>query len=340
MARWVLMAVSGGSLLMASFGLTPQDDGLSAPAPAVAITPAHLDGLESYACASCHTEVAAEWESSAHGLAWVDEAYQASLKKRRRPKSCYGCHAPEPLLASEGDGGGELRRPKPRATDQHFGVGCEACHEGPGGVVLGPRGTEVEAHPSQVSNYMSAPGSDALCAACHATNIGPVIGVAKDFQARSDKGGLSCVACHMAPVTRRWADGDDVPERTGRSHALQTPRDPAFLRRAFRVSWRSDGGRSRVVIANEAGHRVPGLVGRVITFEASVVDGEEVIETVSLTIDVEAYLPAERSIEIRLDGLVGKAGADARVQLVGTHVDPRSDATVEFLNETLLSGSD
>ena len=299
---------------------------LTAPAPAVAFTPDRVKGLEGYSCATCHAEVTEEWAASAHGLAWIDEAYQDSLKSKRRPQSCHGCHIPEPLLA------GELpRRPKPRKTDRHLGIGCEACHLGPNGEILGPHGTKVDAHASRVSDLMSSPGSDALCLACHGTNIGPVIGVGKDFVAREmSKRGRSCVGCHMASVERKWAEGDGVALRTGRSHALQTPRDPGFLRRAIDVAWRTDDGRNRVVLSNRAGHRVPGLIGRELRMRAELLDASgSVIETAELTIDVRAYLPADGTTELRFE----ESGASVR--LIGDHLDPRSDVLTRFLDEHL-----
>ncbi len=302
------------------------DDALAPPAPAVALDPERVANLDQYACATCHTEVADEWARSAHGLAWDDRAYQASLESKRRPQSCHGCHIPQPLLA------GELpRRPKPRDENKHLGVSCEACHLGPNGEMLGPRGTPVDAHASSVSERMSAPGSDGLCLACHSTNIGPVIGIGKDFTAADlSAQDRSCVGCHMAPIERRWADGENVPARTGRSHALQTPRDPTFLRRAIEVSWRTDGGRNRVVITNKAGHRVPGLIGRELRFRAELLDpGNVVVETSEVTIDTRAYLPVNGTIDIAFT----KTGASVRVS--ADHIDPRSEEPIRFLDEAL-----
>jgi hypothetical protein len=58
----------------------------------------------------------------------------------------------------------------------------------------------------------------------------------------------------MAPVADPGSEG---PPR--RSHALQTPRDPTFLRRAFAVRLDRSGGGTALVVENRAGHRVPGL---------------------------------------------------------------------------------
>ncbi len=323
-----MMRLEIPALLVLGLAIQEEPWPLSKPAPAVPLRPERLAELAGYACASCHAEVADEWAATAHGIAWIDEVYQDALKDKRRPESCHGCHAPENLF-----GLAELARPKVREGDRSLGVSCETCHAGAGGVVLGPRGTPVDAHPSQAPPSLSIPGSSELCASCHSTNIGPVIGVAKDFVASDPEGRLrSCVGCHMAPVERKWASGEGVPLRSGRSHALQTPRDPSFLRRAFQASWRTDG-RNRVVIANRAGHRVPGLIGREIRFQAEVLDASgAAIERAELRLDATAYLPVDARVEIPL----AKAGSALR--LVGEHLDPRAEKPVVFLDERLEPG--
>jgi hypothetical protein len=178
---------------------------------------------------------------------------------------------------------------------------------------------------------MSGAGADALCAACHATNIGPVIGVAKDFLASGQaERGKSCVGCHMAPIERRWAEGEEVPLRKGRSHALQTPRDPAFLRRAFALGLETDASGSSLVITNEAGHRVPGLIGREILFSATLLDGSgNVLVERELQIDSRSYLPVDgqRRIDFQRKG--------SSVRITGSHVDPRSPEPMTFLDQEL-----
>jgi hypothetical protein len=270
--------------------------------------------------------VAEEWAASAHALAWVDEVYRDELLDRNRPELCHGCHAPEPLLA------GVLRgKPGTRETARELGVHCESCHQDGSGAMLGPRGTPVDAHPSKRSEQLVAPGSNALCSACHATNVGPVIGVAKDFAAAGlAERGLSCVGCHMAPVERAWATG--APARKGRSHALQTPRDPAFLRLALGLELRTVEDRSVLVVENQAGHRVPGLVGRELVIRAELLDaGGALLEKGELEIDVRAYLPVGETREIRFT----RRGASVRLE--GLHLDPRATEPVKFLDETLAA---
>jgi len=297
---------------------------LKTPAPAVQIQPSTVPELEGMACYSCHAEVSKEWASTAHGLAWVDAAYQRELASKKRPELCHGCHVPEPLFL--GDLGG---RPETRAERREHGVDCESCHKDESGAMLGPHGTRVDAHPSKLSPHMSAPGSNALCISCHGTNIGPVIGIAKDFvSAGFEARGLSCVGCHMAPVERAWAQ--DAAPHLGRSHALQTPRDPAFLRLAFGLEWVNDGKGRRVVIKNQAGHRVPGLIGRQIKLQAELLDASgAVVEQVETTIDERTYLPVEGTREIPFK----KAGTSVRLR--GLHSEPRSSGAVTFLDEQL-----
>lgn len=297
---------------------------LAAPAPAVALRPARLAGLAGYGCAECHAEVTGEWAASAHGLAWVDEEYVASLADKKRPELCHGCHAPEPLLAGLLAG-----RPDARAERRELGVHCESCHQDSGGAMLGPRGTSVAAHASKASEHMRAPGSNELCSSCHATNIGPVLGIAKDFHAAGlAERGLSCVGCHMAPLERSWATG--APARLGRSHALQTPRDPAFLRLAFARTLANADGKSVVTITNQAGHRVPGLVGRRLVFRAELLDAAGArLELRELEFDERAYLPVDGTRQIAFP----RAGA--AVRLLGLHHDPRAREPVTFLDETL-----
>jgi hypothetical protein len=272
--------------------------------------------------------VVEEWAATAHGVAWVDEVYQETIARRSRPDLCYGCHVPQPLLAT-----GELPR-RPRARDEHHrGVDCESCHVGPGGAMLGPRGTATEAHPSIASELMRGGGSSALCAACHSTSIGPVIGIAKDFVAADlAQRGRSCVGCHMAPVERSWADveGRRSPARMGRSHALQTPRDSSFLRRAFHLSAEREAGGVRVTVANAAGHRVPGLIGREIRFAFELADAEGVvIGRAELAFDATAYLPLGAVRELMI------AGDGERVLVRGLHLDPRHAEPILFLERAL-----
>ncbi len=336
--RWMRWGVPlAGLVLAAAQAREDAEFGpLSEPAPAVDLRPAAIDVAE-LDCAQCHAEVAREWAASAHGVAWEDEIYQTEIQDRRRPELCHSCHIPEPLLAT-----GELQgRAKARAEDLHHGVSCRSCHLGPGGVMLGPRGQETQAHGSQTSEWMTGK-SDQLCAVCHSTNIGPVIGVAKDFkETRQSEKGRSCVGCHMAPLERRWAlspegsasEGEESPVRLGRSHALQTPRDRAFLRRAFGWSLVREEGEVRVSVSNQAGHRVPGMIGREIAFDLALSDAQgKTLREAGLVLDAIDPLPADGVREVSLK--VGDLPTGSTVLIRGIHLDPQGEA-IGFLDLSL-----
>ena len=132
----------------------------------------------------------------------------------------------------------------------------------------------------------------------------------------------------MAPVERAWASG--APLRVGRSHALQTPRDPTFLRRAFDVQWKGTDAKHHLRLENRAGHRVPGLVGRRIEFLVEVLDENgSVVESVETMLDERAFLPVDGAREIPLT----KPGSSLHV--VGRHTDPRAEGSMIFLDELL-----
>lgn len=304
-----------------------------------------LPRADEVSCARCHPDQTREWASSRHALAWVNERYREELLDKKRPEGCYGCHIPEPLAAQDWPAKPAARALTPPEgatgfavdTDPHFGVSCVACHAGADGAILGPFGAPTDAHRSVKSEHFLPEGQSRMCIACHGTNIGPVLGIAKDFtdtnQTEKQK---SCVGCHMQMLERPIAREDGKPPyaaRVGRSHALQTPRDPTFLRRALRVSVRREGGAAILAIANECGHRVPGLVEREIEITAELLDasGAPVVSGKS-RIDVRTPLAADGQMEIVL------AGQGAKVRWKAVHRAPGFDGPVIFADEEISLG--
>jgi hypothetical protein len=339
-AAWPVLAL--GLVALASARTRAADDGtpavfksLKTPAPVVKLRPATLEKPSEVSCAACHAAVVAEWADSAHALAWADEIYIEQLKDKRKPDSCYGCHIPKPLMQ------GELgKKPAARDGDRRFGVTCESCHQAADGAMLGPREVSTSAHASKKSDVFVGAGSNALCIGCHRVNIGPVVGVAKDFeQAHLAEQGKSCVGCHTAPVEQAFAnapagasngDAAEPPKRQGRSHALQTPRDPTFLARAFEATARVAGSKTIVTLKNAAGHRVPGLIGKKIELSAEALDAQgAVVARAKLELDAETPLPVGESADITL------AAAAASVHLTGVEHDPRGDGPVKFLDSSV-----
>ena len=291
-----------------------------------------LATVEAMSCTECHRGIALEWADSMHAKAWIDPIYQKSVKKKRRPSSCYGCHIPEPL--HQGD---LTRKPKPRSEASEpleHGISCNSCHLGPEGQILGPFGAETEAHRSVQSPSFLGAGRDQLCASCHRTNIGPVIGVAKDFESsRQADLDRSCVGCHMDFEMRDIADSDpNGPkiERKGRSHRINGPSDPEFLKRAFQLSAHLAEGRARVTVANGAGHRVPGLIGRRFELTARLLDEEgEEIAIQEATFDTFSYLDVTKPFEWVFEG------AGAAVHVTGAHFPTEDARPIPFLAERL-----
>jgi len=312
-----------------------EDWKLSAAKPAPDGRPLENPRWKENACAGCHEDVAREWSRTTHATAWLDPRYQEELADRKKPEACHNCHIPEPLSAFEPG-------TKPAARDAkmpdwaHSGVDCVSCHLGKEREILGPVGAATKAHASKQSPLFTAAGQSQLCLACHATNVGPVIGIGKDFvETRQWEQGRSCVGCHMQAIEREFVSDPasheklgDAPyrKRAGRSHELQSPRDPAFLARAFAITARAEEQRTALSVRNACGHRVPGLIGREIALEAELFDAQGVsLDKQTLTFDHTSFLPTDEEARIEFS----KSGARVRVR--GLHQSPGFEKRALFL---------
>lgn len=313
---------------------------LTAPKPIDDEIAHELPRWREHACAECHEAQAQEWAKSLHAMAWIDARYREELADKKRPESCYGCHIPTPVHEQP-----SAQKPAPRFAsppkdakvalaprDAHFGVDCAACHESKAGMMLGPHGVPTDAHLSEKSPSFLPEGQSRLCVTCHATSIGPVIGIAKDFvDTRQWEKGKSCVGCHMQRIERPMAKQTgkaDFPVRSGRSHELQTPRDPSFLARAFDIALERSPSGVVVAITNTCGHRVPGLVERRIEFSAEIVGAGDAARG-SLEITHKDFLRVDGRREIAL------AGFGDRVRIVGRHEAPGLAQPVVFVEREL-----
>ncbi|MCB9913718.1 MAG: hypothetical protein H6828_01055 [Planctomycetes bacterium] len=282
-------------------------------------------------CAQCHEEIAREWGATLHALAWEDEVFQDELASIRRKKSCHGCHAPLPLVGTD-----LAQRPEERPMWRHFGVDCRACHLDAEGRVHGPWGAPSPGHTSVQDDAYAGAGSNALCISCHRVSIGPVLGIAQDFvDEQLGARGLSCVGCHMAPVERSMAvddrTGEPLPARAGRSHALQTPRDPSFLAQAFALATERTATGALLRVTNRAGHRVPGIEDRRLVFEVTALDAAgKALATGELVVSRREYLAWGESRELALEA---KGVTDLRVR--ATHDAPAYARPVVFLEREL-----
>jgi hypothetical protein len=90
--------------------------------------PRRIGGSEN--CASCHEEIARQWQASIHSQAASDKAYQTNInllserKGMAAARYCEGCHAPAALLSGQLSKGGKLDTP----GHLQEGVSCMACH--------------------------------------------------------------------------------------------------------------------------------------------------------------------------------------------------------------------
>jgi hypothetical protein len=292
-----------------------------------------LEDVSGNACLACHATIGEEWRHSTHAAAWQDELYNKELRKIRRKQGCYGCHAPVDLAGQELE-----KTPEARAEQRHLGVTCTTCHlDTDGETMLGPAGHANAAHPSRKSERFDFEAQNALCITCHNVSIGPVIGIAKDFvEGELADLGDTCVGCHMPSVVRAWANdpqGERVhPERSGRSHRLETPRDPRFLRTAFELTAARAAGGAVLTLQNLTGHRVPGLIGRELRFELRLVaaDGEE-RGAARHTFDHRSYLPVEDSFELTVEGTRA-----ATLEVTAWHAAPGAREEQRFLERSFV----
>lgn len=242
------------------------------PGPPQGLTPAKK-------CGECHKAHYEEWKKSAHAHAWTDEVYQQKLKEKKErsktkaePTVCYNCHIPQSVLARLG------KKPRRRKDPKNFheGITCVSCHQ-KGDKIHGPYGTNTDAHPVEKDPVFRTKNTVQLCRSCHNTSIGPVLKVARDFEESglADKG-KSCTGCHMQEVERHIAVnalGNPVGEkRKGRQHDILGPGNAEFLATAFKLSAKRNDKDVEVVVANEAGHKVPALTLRRFVFHVRQLD--------------------------------------------------------------------
>lgn len=233
-----------------------------------------LQLLSATQCASCHSEIAAEWRASAHGRASSTALYHAEFRHEGQMFICGYCH--QPLVEQRAQTVSGLRwvwplqvaatQPNPRFQPALAGEGvtCLACHAR-GQAIAGPHALSTPAHAVVVEPDF---GAVSLCQTCHRLHIPlgrllrPVQETIEEWQAyRASGGEQSCVDCHLPSVgARPLVLGG--PQRRSRSHALRGPRDEAFLRRGAVVLQatlepEAGGARAELTLQNGTGHRLP-----------------------------------------------------------------------------------
>lgn len=104
-------------------------------------------------CATCHQDIAQQWQASIHSQAGSDKAYQTNIKLLAEKRGmdatryCEGCHVPAALLSGQLTKGGKLDT----INHMHEGVSCMGCH-----------GIDRVEHVKGVASFRFAPPSPYL----------------------------------------------------------------------------------------------------------------------------------------------------------------------------------
>lgn len=210
------------------------------------------------ACASCHADIAAEWQGSLHRQAWTDSVFQRAYAIE--PVAfCRSCHAPEADPKSE-----------PSQAAQAVGVGCTTCHL-QGDDVVASHENKRGPHPVLADARMATAQA---CASCHQFDFpgekSPMQDTVREHAA-SSFAKTSCQDCHM-PLAGAESGG-----KAHRSHAFQVIGDTALLRQGAKVSASRPSGRQVVVSVapGAAGHAFPtGDMFRRLEVRAEALDAE------------------------------------------------------------------
>ncbi len=153
-------------------------------------------------CQSCHADIVAQWDGSAHhGSSFTNRFYASSVDLTRKEKSkgasrfCAGCHDPSLLLNGSIDA--DVVEANPRAGD---GVACLVCHSitkssrlGGGGYTLALQPfvepkvkdpTSVAAHKTAMKTPQMSEGE--FCASCHKVSLGEEVNGKRWYRGQND----------------------------------------------------------------------------------------------------------------------------------------------------------
>jgi len=185
--------------------------GLSVALPACRLAEREMQDRTPRGCANCHTNIADQWERSAHAIAWSDPAFIRETEERSIT-DCLPCHASQPLLEQPPGEPAALRD-----DDRAFGVECRTCHQ-LGEAYVGPYESRLGPHPV-VQDSIRLPCSD-FCGICHEMEAEEHATV----YLPAAPSGLSCAQCHMPTYQERLTQGHLLsyihPKRTVHNHAF------------------------------------------------------------------------------------------------------------------------
>lgn len=198
------------SLLVAMFvaaePVLPADRSIWAPGQLVQDRQGHAPSAnldDAKVCGSCHTDIAAQWRTSAHSLAsFSNPLYRVSVERLRSEvgfaasRMCAGCHDLALLTAGAMDQ--PIAPDDPRA---HAGVSCTTCHsathatvDGNGSLTLrSDQALPEELEDATVDNHKRRVASPALrtaelCGSCHRAFLSAATGNQAAFFGMDDFG--------------------------------------------------------------------------------------------------------------------------------------------------------
>ena len=186
--------------------------GLSAIVPGCRLAEREMRDRTPQGCANCHTNIAAQWERSAHAVAWTNPEFIRETEERSAT-DCLPCHASRPLLEQLPGEPAQLRD-----HQRQFGIECRTCHQ-LGEAYAGPHGSRLGPHPV-AQDTVRLPCSD-FCGICHQTEAEEH---ATLYLAAAAGGQRSCAQCHMPACRDRLTQGHVLsyihPKRTVHNHAF------------------------------------------------------------------------------------------------------------------------
>jgi hypothetical protein len=222
--------LGAGAIALALRGTDEPDASVDTPQ----LDPSQLDPTPR-ACAECHAEIVADWESSLHAASWTDPVFRAEYDPAPAA-SCRGCH--DPTTAAPGE----------------HAIDCATCHVRAGRILATGSSPEGRAaHPIEIDLGLAEADR---CGKCHQFNYSED-GIHDPSEALqntleewrvSEAGarGQTCVDCHM-------------PRR---SHRFPGMADPQLLSAAIELEFetkRSAGGIDVTLRARgrQLGHSFP-----------------------------------------------------------------------------------
>lgn len=186
--------------------------GFGAGLPACRLAEREMQDRTPQGCANCHTNIAEQWERSAHAAAWTNPAFIRETEERSAT-DCLPCHASRPLLEQPPGEPAQLRD-----HQQQFGIECRTCHQ-LGEAYAGPHASRLGPHPV-VADTVRLPCSD-FCGLCHQTEADEH---AELYLASVGGDQRSCAQCHMPAYRERLTQGHVLsyihPKRTVHNHAF------------------------------------------------------------------------------------------------------------------------